>query len=620
MTLPKSIKDREYQKFLDDGSGNTAIRAVVIGGGGASPLTTKGDVYTYSTADARLPVGTNGQVLSADSAETTGLKWISAPPAAAGGSTTEMQWNNAGALDGTSGFLTDGVSPILTNGTFLIGLDSSSNNTNLIGVSGGGDLVIGDATLGLNTLIQSSNASSYTTNLELNIDGTRLKHARATDNVEQYFNINAVSALFTYRYGTEGGLANGLTHEYLVTADLVANNDIFHTFNYKGNNDNLDVIPYAQAVITGVVTTTGTESGTYDLYTMQGGAMVKSLSLGGNVELKAVDATSGEENLVSVRPNRISFSNGLGSDTLAWDLAYTGSDFILANSSGASFTEYKTPNSYSATLIDASAKSLAFGFDTSKFTFTRVDGDVTGPIANLFYNSPSPAVNDTVAALQFSGNDSVGSETIYGQILTVATNVTNTTEKAQLQFHTTVNGVSTLAGYFESAQFVALAGSVSAPGITFVGAGANTGIYSTGSNSIDVTLGGTRRWQFNASSLRGLAGSVSNPSITTIADPDTGLYVGTGTIGTTVDGTGITTVGSTGLTIADAKNIILNTTTGTKLGTGTTQKLGFWNATPIVQPVHIADPSGGAVQDTEARTAIAAINAMLAASGLTAAS
>lgn len=47
-----------------------------------SPLTTKGDVYTYDTANARLPVGTNGQVLSADSAEATGLKWIT--PASGG--------------------------------------------------------------------------------------------------------------------------------------------------------------------------------------------------------------------------------------------------------------------------------------------------------------------------------------------------------------------------------------------------------------------------------------------------------------------------------------------------------------------------------------------------------
>jgi hypothetical protein len=45
-------------------------------GGGSSPLTTKGDVYTYSTTDARLGVGANGTVLTADSVETTGLKWV----------------------------------------------------------------------------------------------------------------------------------------------------------------------------------------------------------------------------------------------------------------------------------------------------------------------------------------------------------------------------------------------------------------------------------------------------------------------------------------------------------------------------------------------------------------
>jgi hypothetical protein len=40
-----------------------------------SPLTTKGDLYGYSTADARIPVGSNGTVLTADSTESLGVKW-----------------------------------------------------------------------------------------------------------------------------------------------------------------------------------------------------------------------------------------------------------------------------------------------------------------------------------------------------------------------------------------------------------------------------------------------------------------------------------------------------------------------------------------------------------------
>lgn len=42
---------------------------------GGSPLTTKGDIYTYGTAEDRLPVGTDGQFLKADSTEATGLVW-----------------------------------------------------------------------------------------------------------------------------------------------------------------------------------------------------------------------------------------------------------------------------------------------------------------------------------------------------------------------------------------------------------------------------------------------------------------------------------------------------------------------------------------------------------------
>jgi hypothetical protein len=56
--------------------------SVWVAVGGGSPLTTKGDLYTFSTVDARLAVGANDTVLTADSSEATGLKW--ATPSATG--------------------------------------------------------------------------------------------------------------------------------------------------------------------------------------------------------------------------------------------------------------------------------------------------------------------------------------------------------------------------------------------------------------------------------------------------------------------------------------------------------------------------------------------------------
>lgn len=40
-----------------------------------SPLTTKGDIFGFSTVNARIPIGTDGQVLTADSTQVLGLKW-----------------------------------------------------------------------------------------------------------------------------------------------------------------------------------------------------------------------------------------------------------------------------------------------------------------------------------------------------------------------------------------------------------------------------------------------------------------------------------------------------------------------------------------------------------------
>ena len=63
--------------------------------GAVSPLTTKGDVWGYSTLDARIPVGADATVLTADSTQALGLKW--ATPASGG-----MTSLASGSLSGTS--------------------------------------------------------------------------------------------------------------------------------------------------------------------------------------------------------------------------------------------------------------------------------------------------------------------------------------------------------------------------------------------------------------------------------------------------------------------------------------------------------------------------------------
>lgn len=55
-------------------SGTSAASWSAVGNAG-SPLTTKGDLYSFSSVDARLPVGVNGQILIPDSNQTLGLRY-----------------------------------------------------------------------------------------------------------------------------------------------------------------------------------------------------------------------------------------------------------------------------------------------------------------------------------------------------------------------------------------------------------------------------------------------------------------------------------------------------------------------------------------------------------------
>ncbi len=78
-TLSTAAAAVDIFTFFSRNGGTTWYGFPTGGSGTSSPLTTKGDLYTYSTINARLAVGSNGTGLYADSTQTTGNRWTNMP-------------------------------------------------------------------------------------------------------------------------------------------------------------------------------------------------------------------------------------------------------------------------------------------------------------------------------------------------------------------------------------------------------------------------------------------------------------------------------------------------------------------------------------------------------------
>ncbi len=134
-----------------DGSGHWATS----GGGFTSPLTTKGDVHGFSTVDARIPVGSNNQVLTADSTQALGLKWATpAASASSSGASGLIQIS-----DGSGGFTTS--TAYLNSGNLALLDYNTSGTTRWIGAAGlSSSFTAGQGATGMGIVINGSNFGS----------------------------------------------------------------------------------------------------------------------------------------------------------------------------------------------------------------------------------------------------------------------------------------------------------------------------------------------------------------------------------------------------------------------------------------------------------------------------
>jgi len=202
------------------GNGTSAVTAV--------DLSTKGKILIGdgSGNPQALAVGSNNYVLTADSSETTGIKWAALTSAAidgtANGSNNRIAtYSSSTALNGEANLTFDG-SALQCTGTLTVGSDGSGHDVTFFGDTAGAKMVWDESDDSLNLTASTGNRPFYISAADGNL---HMRMTAADDHSNSIEFVNATgNAVYCGMFGdqTNGagnfGIYNGGFHMY-VTSD-----------------------------------------------------------------------------------------------------------------------------------------------------------------------------------------------------------------------------------------------------------------------------------------------------------------------------------------------------------------------------------------------------------------
>lgn len=392
------------------GTGQTTASA---GFGALSPLTTKGDLLSFSTVNARLPVGTDGFVLTADSASATGIKW--AAVSSSGGYNTIQ--NNATPLTqrtelnfaGTGLVAADDAVNSRTNVTLASGISGwNGYNTNGILTQTASNTYTGRTLAGTSNRLTVTNGDGVSGNPTFDISSS-------------YVGQNTITTLGTITTGTwNSGVIEG-------------------TYGGTGVNNGARTITLGGNLTTsGAFNTTLTVTGATNVTLPTTGTLVNTAVTALSSLATVGTITSGTWNagVIAGTYGGTGVNNGSNTITLAGNFATSGANSLTLTTTGATNVTLPTMGTLVNTTVTALSSLATVGTVTAgtwssnlqsytethyaesqaaNFTFNFNNGNtqtltLTGNVTIAFSNIPATA-NRTISLTLYLKQDGTGSRT-----------------------------------------------------------------------------------------------------------------------------------------------------------------------------------------------------------------